>query len=120
MRLVVKVEAVVCDTEVAWAAGFFDGEGTTSVLKTTRDKYSYLRMSLSQKNLECLERFHSILGVGKIYKSKTRDIYSWNCYKYEEVQQALDLLWPYLSEIKRQQATKAQDTVLENRRKVTL
>jgi hypothetical protein len=105
---------VVSDTDIAWAAGLFDGEGSTSVLKAQRDKYSYIRMSIAQKHPEVLEKFLSIVGVGKIYKANTRNIYSWDCYKQIDVPSVLNMLWPYLSIIKKEQAIKAQDTVDNN------
>lgn len=89
--------------ELAWAAGFFDGEGSASVLKAQRDKYAYPRLSLSQKNIIPLERFHKAVGYGKIYKSKTRDIYNWNLYRTEDVEHVCSLLNGYLSEPKRNQ-----------------
>jgi hypothetical protein len=98
----------LCDaTDCAWAAGLFDGEGSTSVLKAHRDRYAYVRMSLTQKQREVLDKFLSIVKVGKIYKSNTRDIYSLDIYKHEDVEQTLNLLWPYLSEVKRHQAIRA-------------
>jgi len=90
--------------DLAWAAGFFDGEGTTTTLNAKRDKYVYLRCSIAQKNVELLNKFKEVVGVGSIYKSNTREVYNWNCYKYEEVIQILNALWPYLGEQKKQQA----------------
>jgi hypothetical protein len=93
------------ETELAWSAGFFDGEGTTSVLKAKRDKYSYIRMQVTQKNADTLERLQTALGgLGRIYKGKTRDIYSWNVYKQEDVLHCLTLLWPFLCRDKKEQA----------------
>lgn len=103
---------------LAWAAGFFDGEGCTSVLKARRDSYSYIRMNIAQKNLECLEKFKSIVLLGKIYKSKTRNIYSWDCYKQEDVSKVLESLWPYLSEVKKIQAIKAQEKRDNNKKEI--
>lgn len=99
------------DVEYSWAAGFFDGEGTTSVLKAQRDKYAYIRMGISQKQLEPLEKFYGIVQKGKIYKSNTRIIYSWDCYREQDVEFVLSLLWPYLSDIKRKQAILAKEKV---------
>lgn len=98
---------VLVGFEAAWAAGFFDGEGTTSVLKTQRDKYSYFRMSVPQKYPELLERFLNIVKVGRIYKHSRGDMYSWNCYKKEDVIETLNMLWPFLGETKKLQALKA-------------
>lgn len=100
---------MVSDVDRAWAAGFFDGEGSTSVLSTKRDKYSYLRMSVSQKTPQLLEKFQSIVGRGKIYKSHTRTIYNWNCYVREDCEAVLALLWPYLGQVKKDQADAAHD-----------
>jgi hypothetical protein len=108
------VAFVASETDLAWAAGFFDGEGSTSVLKAQRDKYSYIRMSVNQKKPECLERFHSIVGFGKIYRANKRDIYSWDCYKQSDVPQVLEMLWPYLSNVKKEQALRAMERVKEN------
>lgn len=95
---------------LAWAAGLFDGEGTTSVLAAKRDKYKYPRLSMAQKDPEVLEKLQNILG-GKIYKSKTRNIYNWNLYRQDSVEEALNKLWPFLSECKKIQAIKVMETV---------
>ena len=99
------------ELDLAWCAGFFDGEGTTSVLKAQRDKYCYLRVSVSQKDRTLLDKFQSIVGVGTVYKAKTREIHSLDIYKQEDVRKCLDLLWPFISEIKKKQAQNAIDTI---------
>ena len=107
---------VASDVELAWAAGLFDGEGTTSVLAAQRDKYKYLRMSVSQKDREVLDKFLAIVKYGKIYKSKTREIHSWDCYRQDQVFLVLNNLWPFLSKKKQEQATKAKE-IVEYKRK---
>lgn len=97
------VKGASVDFETAWAAGLFDGEGTTSVLAAQRDRWKYPRMSMAQKHPEVLERLQKIIG-GKIYKSNTRDIYNWNLYKATDVEAALHKLWPFLSSQKKEQA----------------
>ena len=91
----------------AWAAGLFDGEGSTSVLKAQRDKYAYVRMNVPQKLREVLDKFLSIVQVGKIYKHNKRDMHSLDIYKQADVEDTLNLLWPYLSEVKKKQALAA-------------
>ena len=108
------VRVVFVESDYAWAAGFFDGEGTTSVLKAQRDKYSYIRMGISQKDPECLYRFQAVFNLGKIYKSNTRDIYSWNCYKYNDVLDVYTKMKPFLSNVKQRQFEVALNTVKEN------
>ena len=105
---------VSVESELAWAAGFFDGEGSTSILKAQRDKYSYIRISISQKYPECLERFQRAIGFGKIYKANKRNIYSWDCYKQSDVQIAFSKIEPYLSSIKIKQFYTALEKVKGN------
>lgn len=102
------------EIDKAWAAGFFDGEGCTSILKAQRDRYAYIRMSISQKDPECLLRFLQIVGYGKIYKSHTRNIYSWDCYKQSDVPLVMEQLYPYLSNVKREQYNVAMDRKINN------
>jgi hypothetical protein len=109
------VRVVSVESEYAWCAGFFDGEGSTTVLKAQRDKYSYIRMNLPQKDNRVLEKFHSIMKVGNIYKSKTRDIFSLDIYKHEDVMDTLNKMWPYLSEIKKEQAINALHRVITHK-----
>lgn len=58
--------------EVAWAAGLFEGEGcfTRSVSYPEKSKAQqrriYLIMNLGTTDLDVLERFHAIIGVGRI------------------------------------------------------
>ena len=101
--------------DLAWAAGLFDGEGSTSTLKAQRDKYTYLRMSVSQKDRRVLDKFQVIVGAGKVYGNK-RGMHSWDCFRKDDVLKVLKKLWPYISEQKREQATLAQARVAANTR----
>ncbi len=108
MILVSKQATAVCvESEFAWCAGFFDGEGSTTILKAQRDKYAYVRMNLPQKDRRVLDKFHSIMKVGNIYKAKTREMHSLDIYKRQDVEDTLNKMWPYLSETKKEQAIKA-------------
>jgi LAGLIDADG endonuclease len=103
-RRIVREVFVESNINAAWAAGLFDGEGSTTLLKAQRDKYAYVRMNVPQKLREVLDKFLSIVQVGKIYKHKTREMHSLDIYKQEDVENTLNLLWPYLSEVKKKQA----------------
>lgn len=103
--------------ELAWAAGFFDGEGCTStsirILKS-RYKSRHIQIQISQ-NINghfLLERFHK--AIGGIYCGKR---YQWNnsiyrrgglqvkytVSRFEYVQYTIAVLWKYLGPIKKQQ-----------------
>lgn len=51
------------ETDIAYAAGFFDGEGAIMV---TFDKYLRIEVSVSQKHPEVLRWFHRAFG-GNVY-----------------------------------------------------
>lgn len=103
----VKVDSVEYNLDIPWAAGLFDGEGSTSILKTKRDRYAYVRMNVPQKFREVLDKFITVIKVGKIYKHNKREMHSLDIYKQQDVVDALNILWPYLSEIKKKQALNA-------------
>ena len=94
-------------TELAWAAGFFDGEGTTCKTKTAYRVGSVAtRLSVPQKGIECLTRFQKAVGgQGKIYDRKCK-VSIFAVAVLENVDAVLTLLWPYLSEPKKEQAIK--------------
>lgn len=109
--------------EVAWAAGFFDGEGWTTTIR--RQNGRYLHLGIGQKECTTLERFVLAVGDGKIYGP-----YDKGCPMYEvrvygrKAKAVIETLWPYLSEPKRKQAQAALeattgigDTGLASRRK---
>src|SRR5258708_1520938 len=51
--------------QLAWAAGFYDGEGCVGCYRTGgRAKPSSLNMSVTQKGSEPLERFQRAVGLG--------------------------------------------------------
>ncbi len=99
-------------TEFAWAAGFFDGEGTTHASRT--GPYCQLFVSVQQSEVTTLERLRAALGVGHIYPLAHRPNglakkpqFRWQAGRRAEAMFALGLMWPYLSEPKREQANRA-------------
>lgn len=104
----------MAETELSWAAGFFDGEGHTSArVKAARKgglkNQRSISLSVGQRDLEPLERFMAAVeGIGAIYTREidNRPYYTYKC-SGEKVRQVIELLWPYLCSIKKEQATKA-------------
>jgi hypothetical protein len=112
--------------ELAWAAGFFDGEGSTFCMhkeskRRTKDgrprDYPTLRVQIGQGEREVLDRFASAVGVGKIYYVKAhytsaqgytyyKDKWQYQATK-DEAAYVLEQLWQWLSEPKRKQAIEA-------------
>lgn len=98
--------------ELAWAAGFFDGEGST--VQTSRitngrssRRYSRIQMSLAQNDRRPLDRFAAAVGAGSIcgpYQFRRRNpIYIWRASSKRDVLAVINALWLHLSEPKREQ-----------------
>ncbi len=99
--------------ELAWAAGFFDGEGCSSIHNTPKNRMA-LRLNVGQVNRDNLHRFQAAVGglgaVGKPCVSKTRvrqPFSMWETQRFEHSQAVIALLWPWLGQEKRLQASTA-------------
>lgn len=95
------------EIELAWAAGFFDGEGHTG-LQSKSQKYRYLRLTVGQTEPTTLERFQKAVGYGNITgpyprKGTRKDVWVWQTTS-KKAHEALNRLLPYLSGPKREQA----------------
>lgn len=94
--------------EIAWAAGFIDGEGSFGVQRQTgHPDLPYLQAS--QVDRYVLDRVCAALGVGKVYGPyKTsgnvgRDYFYWRATGRERVVIAWNLISPWLSPVKKEQ-----------------
>jgi hypothetical protein len=96
-------------TEIAWAAGFFDGEGSTSCPHQGRRGRS-LQMAIGQVSRYNLQRFAATVQCGSIHAPRIlfgrQPISRWVAYGHS-AHCALKLLWPYLGEDKQDQALSA-------------
>ena len=93
--------------DLAWAAGFFDGEGCFSSPRTTRFPI------ITQSELDPLERFRRAVGTGKIYAPYRYDQsdrwtgkpqYKYQATGLQAVQAIAEMLWFKLAAAKRDQA----------------
>jgi hypothetical protein len=110
--------------ELAWAAGFFDGEGCFSFSVAGR----YVCVSLSQTDREPLDRFKAAVGIGRVlgpydFRKNDRWVrkpqYVYRVNGYERVQAIAALLWSWLGSVKRQQAIHALNGEYELRGSLT-
>jgi hypothetical protein len=95
------------EIELAWGAGFFDGEGCTAWSKRNR----CITVTVGQTEITTLQRFQRAMGgVGNIYGPSYRKgsphhrPYWYYRVSRDRALQVLRDMWPYLSEPKRQQA----------------
>ena len=102
---------------LAWAAGFFDGEGTTYARTDgRRPEYFQLDVAVPQKGPngvpEVLVKFQrAMLGIGKIYPQHHDDLYKWSAGGRVGCEASLALMWPWLGVVKRHQAQVALERV---------
>ncbi len=101
---------------LAWAAGFFDGEGTT-IARTDRRRPGYLRLNVSVGQADAvgvpavLVKFQrAMLGLGTIYREDDT-LYRWRAMGRLGAEISVALLWPYLSVVKRRQAASALESL---------
>jgi len=93
--------------DVAWAAGFFDGEGGIYYYPDGSGRYT-VSARIGQKDPELLCRFASVVGVGNIYGPYGSSVcHSWVAGNFEAVQHVVATLWFFLGPTKRDQAAMA-------------
>ncbi len=97
---------------LAWAAGFFDGEGSTFArTDAARPGYRQLQVTVPQAGTavpEVLRRFQSaMLSLGRIDTPGAARVFMWRARGRTDAEIVLALLWPYLGEVKRRQASAA-------------
>ena len=102
------------DEELAWAAGLFDGDGSTCFERHgTRADYRRADMSVTQTSRigvpEVLTRFHRIISVGHIngpYGGTERwePIHRWKAHRLVDVEAVAQAIWPWLGGVKQAQA----------------
>jgi hypothetical protein len=92
------------ETDVAWCAGFFDGEGHVSYHRSypsitgNVSAQLYANVPQASDNIEVLEFFQSVIGFGKIkgpYKTTHKDKHVIH-YGVTEVEPLFKILKPYL------------------------
>lgn len=110
-------ERIVLRIDLAWAAGFFDGEGTTTagdrIDSRTKTKARKITVSAAQSDRERLDHLASVLGVGNVrgpYAAKgpnSKPYHVWSVASFQAAQHCVCLMWNWLGSEKRKQAAAA-------------
>lgn len=89
--------------ELAWAAGFFDGEGWAN--RSGRGVQSRINQAGADGAPEVLLKFHRIVGVGRIkgplILEGKEDLYWWQVSSRVDVARVAELIGPWLCQVKR-------------------
>jgi hypothetical protein len=105
--------------ELAWTAGFFDGEGST-YNSTSPTGTASVRLAVAQVDTRPLMRIRDAVGFGSVngpYQRKNspdQPIYYYSVTSFEHTQAFIAMLWKYLSAPKREQAIVALKAVRES------
>jgi hypothetical protein len=103
--------------ELAWAAGFFDGDGWAALVRQKLRRRGRPKAQINQSSVtgvpEVLVRFRDAVGVGRISGPKIETgrepLYSWVASSAGDVLRTGTLICPWLSRQKREQFTGAVD-----------
>lgn len=92
--------ALPTERNLAWAAGFFEGEGCfyANYNKPREDGSKIFRThaTLAQKDIELLKQFQNIMGFGSICNS-SKDTKAWKTTRVGEATKVLEWFRPWLS-----------------------
>ena len=113
--------------ELAWAAGFFDGEGSTFLNNRGargRRWRPTVRLGIGQTDVRPLERFKAAVGgLGTVrgpygpYQTSSYVMrtprWQWDVQGIELTQAIIAMLWKWLSPPKREQAARALSAINE-------
>ncbi len=107
--------------ELAWAGGFFDGEGSTCLDKhRTHEGFFapviYVPQAAEIGTAAELLRLRDVIGVGNISgvrrpKPPHKPYRRLRVYTVQKVQLALHLLWPFIGDVKRAQAQRVMQVM---------
>lgn len=102
------------DEALAWAAGLFDGDGSTCLLKhRTHTGYICAEMSITQTSRtgapEVLTRFRAIVELGHVNgpfggSDRCEPVFRWKAHRLADIAMVAQALWPWLGHVKRAQA----------------
>jgi hypothetical protein len=83
------------ETDLAWAAGFFDGEGSVSVVQRPHGTYWYPLVQVGNKDGTTVERFREIVGTGFTFRRRQDGFNMWVASS-KKAEHALVQIIPYL------------------------
>lgn len=106
-------------TNIAWAAGLYEGEGSCVASKRkSRPNSPSISMRLTSCDKDVIEKFHSIVQVGN---QQTPHIpnnglakkvqYIWACNNHSDIEKIINLFLPYLSERRTKQVNVVLDYI---------
>lgn len=85
-------------TDLAWAAGLFEGEGCVSVREVKGHPYAYLILGTTDEDV--VARFHKVVECGRLsvrpLKPPHKDLHLWQTGRHEDVRRLIEVFRPYM------------------------
>jgi hypothetical protein len=111
--------------ELAWAAGFFDGEGSVTLRAAGAPSIEISQASMNGEPAGSLLRFRSAVGsLGHIsgprmLRNRWSKLpqYRWQAASFEHAQAVIAMLWPWLGAQKRRELSAAQFKYVARKRR---
>lgn len=108
------------NTDIAWAAGLFEGEGSFSwhKIKTRKDSLKIAAV-LSMTDKDVVEKFCRIVGFGRVkgpYQPQPigrKERWVWEVQNFSEVLKTIDLFLPFLGERRTEKALEMKKIIIE-------
>ena len=106
--------------ELAWAAGFWDGEGCLTTVDNGKGN-RYPQINISQAHPEVLVRFHKAMGVGAIHgpyetkKENWSEMYYYRVSHRQDQEIVIENLYDRVCSVKRQQIDRIMSQVKDAR-----
>jgi hypothetical protein len=104
------------ETDIAWAAGLFEGEGC--IMSSGPSRYHGIQLTLNSTDEDVVRKFYEIVGVGNfsgpfMYKSSKmkKPQWRWQTAKQAHVLFVICKFFPYLSQRRKEKAVE----VIRNR-----
>lgn len=101
---------------LAYAAGLFDGEGSTFVnMPSASRRTSQIVMKIGMENYQPIYKFYSAVKIGQVRgpsRCRCGSRFNWSVGSKFDVGDVIKKLWPYLCEIKKKQIINSIDKYL--------
>ena len=110
------------ETDIAWAAGIWDGEGCWSVTSRAGDGHHkgsmHAQSRLGMTDRDVVERFAAIVGFGTVRLRANqkeakygprKPVWEWYTQRRDMTRQLIEMFWPYLGERRRAKAQEVLD-----------
>jgi hypothetical protein len=94
-----RTPQLISDVDLAWLAGFMEGEGSFILRKREPVRRNLPRLSAQSTDLDVLERVQRIAGgtiAGPIIRGERKHAYNWTLNRHKEVLVVATLLKPLM------------------------